>query len=189
MGEALGRLEHLLPTQVPALWESLRPPCAAADLDALRRAVEPHELTDDIVEVLKWRDGQVWTAGTWWPVLNSGRLLSAREAVEHYVSMCKICEPEQWTESWLPITHEGWYQTAIELDRPLRGLVVEGSFPDPPHPFAPSLTAVMHASCELIEEGLVPEPEGSGHHVLVWRRRCSEVLRACYRWYGWAPAL
>jgi hypothetical protein len=42
--------------------------------------------------------------------------LSAREAVEHYVAMRDICEPEQWTASWLPITHEGWYQTAIELD-------------------------------------------------------------------------
>jgi len=151
MSLALECLEQLLPAEAPHLWESLQPPCTLAELDALRRTVEPHELTEDLVEVLRWRDGQARVAHGWWPVLNSGHLLSAQEAIEHYVSMCKICAPEQWTASWLPITHEGWYQTAIELDEPLRGLIVEGSFPDPPHPLAPSLTAVMHATCELLQ--------------------------------------
>jgi cell wall assembly regulator SMI1 len=131
MPDVLERLERVLPQAAPDLWQSLRPPCAEPDLDALRNAVEPYELPEDYVQLLKWHDGQIKDS-PWWPVLDSGHLLSAQEAIEKTRRMRKACkEPWQWSDSWLAITHASWNQAAIELRFPLRGMLVDAGFPDP----------------------------------------------------------
>lgn len=47
MTEALSRLEELLPSQAPKMWESLRPPVTDDDIESLRVAVAPCELASE----------------------------------------------------------------------------------------------------------------------------------------------
>ena len=137
VSEAITRLEHLLPVHEPDLWASLQPPATPEAVDALRATIAPHDLPSDIVELLSWRNGGPW-GGPWWPILECVHLLSTDEIIDHYGWLCENTDEWQWCRSWLPIAHEGWNQCGIELDGEQRGLVVNGSFPDPPVPWAPS---------------------------------------------------
>lgn len=148
MAEALSRLEDLLPSRAPSLWESLRPPATDEDIGSLRQAVAPFELCSECEQLLRWRNGADPVPGSCWPILDCGPLLSASDAAEHYRWM--VDEGEEWHRSWLPFVHDAWAQCGVELSESHRGVIVDGSFPDPPVAIAPSLTAVLHATCEIV---------------------------------------
>lgn len=155
MSDVVAWLERLLPAHEPELWASLQPPAEADELESLRQAASPFEVTDEWPELLRWHNGGPW-GGPWWPLLESGHLLGVRESIEHYQWLCANTEEWQWHRSWLPIVHDGWAQCGIELDGDYRGLIVDGSFPDPPRrkhlpgSSAPESTFPFGASpCEL----------------------------------------
>jgi hypothetical protein len=147
--ELLYRLDSLLGDHEPEFAASLNAPATDADIEELQAAVGPYEVPRELEMIFRWHNGQ-WTSS--WPLLNSGPLLDTKSAAKHRRSLERASEaPFQWTGSWLPITHEGWAQTVIELDEPLRGLVIDAGFPDPPSVQAHDLTCVIQALCILIE--------------------------------------
>lgn len=187
VSEAITRLEHLLPLHEPDLWASLQPPATPDAVDALRATIAPHDLPSDFVEVLSWRNGGPW-GGPWWPILECGHLLSTDEIIDHYRWLCGNTDEWQWRRSWLPIAHDGWNQCGIELDGEQRGLVVNGSFPDPPAPWAPSLVAVLHATCAALEAKLPSQPRVfKGPEFESWIEKQAAVVAATYGPYGGLP--
>ena len=71
LDESLERLSELLPEREPEFWATLNPPVLASDLDALRGLLDPYELHDELVALLRWHDGQhdsKYNEGAW-PVL------------------------------------------------------------------------------------------------------------------------
>jgi hypothetical protein len=155
--QVLDRLGGVLPERAPALWKSLRAPVGAADLDALRRTVEPYELPGEVVAMLRWADGQDPERGwqLWWPSISCGPLLSAARAAEQYRFFRDKAEDWQWSPLWLPVAHDGWNQAGVEMvtDRP--GAVIDASSHDPDVTVvAPSLAAMLDVAADLLEMGL-----------------------------------
>ena len=83
VAEAVGGLGALLPSYEPELWESLQPAAAERELEFLRESVAPFEVPAEWTQVLGWRNGGPW-GGPWWPVVDCGHLLGAKEGMEHY---------------------------------------------------------------------------------------------------------
>lgn len=180
LGEILLRLDALLPTHDPALWATLNPPAADEDIEALREALAPHLLSEELVTLLQWHDGQAPEAcgEDAWPLLECGPLLGASAAREHYEFMSEECEPSQWSPSWVPVMHERWSTAAIELALPLRGMVVDASFPDPPRPVAGSLTAIMGSVCKLVEARFpLRSPASEGPDTVRWQSDRERLIR------------
>jgi hypothetical protein len=149
--EELARLDALLRTHDAELAETLNPSVGNEDLELLRELVLPYQLHPDVETLLRWHDGL--EAARSWPVI-SGPLLSARQIADHHRFMTDICEPFQWSRSWLPFAHEGWYTTVVECALPLAGTVIDASFPDAPSPKSFSLAHVMGRVCDLVEAGV-----------------------------------
>jgi hypothetical protein len=121
--------------------------------------------------------------------VDAGHLLSAGEGVEHYRWLCDETEEWVWHRSWLPIAHEGWYQCGVELDGEQRGLIVNASFPDAAVPLAPSVPAMLHATCATIEAGIPSRPAVfEGPEFESWLARRAAVVRVTYENYGGLPA-
>ncbi len=158
--EELARLDGILPEHDPELAASLNPPVLDKDLGILRALVDPHELPSEIETLLRWHDGQ--SRNRSWPLIEAGPLLSAAQIAEHHRHMGEMCEPFQWSDSWLPVAHEGWYTTVVECALPLAGMVIDASFPDTPSPKAFSLAVVMGRACDLLEAGIEFTIPGSG---------------------------
>ncbi len=178
LADALERLETLLPEYDPDLYESLNPPVVASDLQALQNVIKPHELHPDIEALLRWHDGQIH--GRWWPLIESGNLLTAENAREHYLQMDEHCEPFQWSSSWMPIAHEGWYTIVVECALPLAGMVVDAGFPDPPQPKAFSLMHVMRCVCNLIEANIPLKAPARGPATDSWMDDRNAALRRAW---------
>jgi len=159
LDESLERLSELLPEREPEFWATLNPPVLASDLDALRGLLDPYELHDELVALLRWHDGQhdsKYNEGAW-PVIECGPLNSALGACEFYKLhnyWAESIEVGRWSASWVPLMHVRHSVAAVEMAKPLDGLVIDASFGEPkPRPVALSLAAVMQAICVLVEEG------------------------------------
>jgi hypothetical protein len=187
VSEALLRHQGLLPTQTPELWENLRPPATDDEIADLRRAITPYALCPEYEHLLRWRNGAVAGPGSWWPILDCGPLLSAADAAEHYRRLVEMCEEWQWHRSWLPITHGAWAQVGIELGEHGRGVIVDGSFPDPPVAIAPSLAAVLHATCEVVAN--VPDFDRPRRLKSSFDAEIKAILAPIYAAYGATPAI
>jgi hypothetical protein len=184
MAEVIATLEELLPLHEPDLWASLQPGATDQQLQQLRESVGPFAVPSDWLELLRWRNGGPW-GGPWWPVLDAGHLLGTPEAIEHYSWLCENTDEWQWHRSWLPIAHEGWNQCGIEAATDETGLIVDGSFPDPPMRLAPSLPAVLHATCATMEAGISSQPPASSaEQIESWATRRAAVVDAIYKEYG-----
>jgi hypothetical protein len=176
MEEALARLDTLLPERAPQLAAARQPPVAETDLDALRRAVDPHELPAHLVTLLRWSDG---VPGHWWPSLECGALLGAAGAAEHYAWLCENAEPEMpWPRCVLPVFHQGWYQAGLELVPGRPGVIVDGSFPDAAYRVvAPSLLAAIDVTANLLELDLPLDPVPERERAALMERR--------HEWSSW----
>jgi hypothetical protein len=152
--DALGRLDLLLPEKAPTVAAALRAPVTERDLHLLRDAVAPIGLPDDLRELLSWHDGMAFDPPAWWPLMASGPLLSASDISDFYAFCCSDDMPEGWRASWLPIASDRSFSAAVETSGPATGLVIEASEPDEARPLAPSLTAMLHATCEVLESDL-----------------------------------
>jgi hypothetical protein len=182
--QVLDRLGGVLPERAPVLWESLRAPVAAADLDALRRAVEPFELPGEVVAMLQWADGQEPVGGreVWWPSISCGPLLSAAGTAEQYRFLPSITENWQWSPLWLPIARAGWDQAFVEMTTDRPGVVIDASFHDPgTMVVAPSLAAMLDLVTDMIETGLVPDPPDDQEAF----RRHTALIDARADWASW----
>lgn len=146
----------------------------------------PVDVVDDWIDLLRWHNGGRWSRRSW-PLLDPGHVLGVRETIEHYELLCGVTEEWQWHRSWLPITHDSWSQCGIELGGEHRGLIVDGSFPDPPLALAPSLVAMLHATCAVIEAGLQDDEPVRLPHAYV-RVRQKELIDPIYALYGEIPA-
>jgi hypothetical protein len=182
MPAVIAQLEQVLPAHEPELWANLQPPTTDEELTLLRDAVAPFDVVDEWIDLLRWHNGGRWSRRSW-PLLDSGNLLGVRETIEHYKLLCGVTEEWQWHRSWLPITHDSWSQCGIELTGEHRGLIVDGSFPDPPRAVAPSLVAMLHATCAVIEAGLQDEEPVRLPHAYV-RVRQKELIDPIYALYG-----
>lgn len=152
--QVIRRLDELLLDHERGFAESLKEPATDSEIEALRVATQPYELIAEVEMLYRWHNGQRESPHRW-PLLEAGPLLTTDEAARQRQSLCDICEePFQWSEAWLPITHESWGQIAVNLDEPLQGLVINASFPDEPSVLAESLAAVLEAICCLIETGI-----------------------------------
>jgi hypothetical protein len=199
LDESLERLDELLPTREPELWASLNPPVAESELDGLRRALEPYELHDELVAFLRWHDGQNdprYNEGAW-PLIECGPLLGALGACSflQFDFLAESIEIGTWSASWVPLTAVRHSVAAVEMAKPLDGLVVDASFGEPkPRPVAQSLAALMHAICVLVEEGFpLREAPGESLSARRWVER-EDLVRPFSTVYGQglmrtAPAL
>jgi hypothetical protein len=172
--DLLERLDALLDKHEPVFAVTLNPPATQDEIDALRAAVRPHEIPQELEMIYRWHNGQA-DGAPWWPLLDHGPLLSIAAAIEHRDVLVKVCEePFQWSEAWFPITHASWAQLAVQLSEPLKGLVIRAGFPDPPAPVADDLTAVMQAVCIVLDAGLPlfeEEPRTAGWEGVRQRNR------------------
>jgi hypothetical protein len=174
--EVLARLDVLLIADEREFAESLNPPATDSEIEALRASLDPYELIDEVELLYRWHNGQDDRLG--WPLLESGPLLAASEAVKHRDLLRDDCELWQWSASWLPITHSSWNQSAVELGEPLQGIVVDASFPDGPTVQAESLAAAVQAICSLIEAGVPLDTSASTDpDRLAWMKRRNEALQ------------
>ena len=155
MTEVLLRLRMDLPRLAPALWDSLRGPADDDVREALRVAVEPMPLPDELDVFLRAHDGQSIGAG-WWPTLDSGPLLSGQQIAEEVTWFRCNGEPWQWSAAWIPVTHEQWYQTVIDAVPGRSGTVIDASWPDLPRAMAPSFAHAVDAVIDLGRAGLLP---------------------------------
>jgi hypothetical protein len=182
--EELGRLDGLLAGHDPELAGTLNPPAGDEDLEMLRKLMHPYELPREIEMLLRWHDGQRPSRS--WPLIESGPLLRAVQIAEYHGRMSDTCEPFQWSASWLPVAHEGWYMTVVECALPLAGMVIDASFPGPPSPKAFSLADVMGRICDLAEAGVaftIPSASSSEDRRSVERKRWKQrkdVLQRSY---------
>lgn len=159
LDESLERLDALLPEREPEFWASLNRPVVEKDLDALRRLLDPYELHEELVALLRWHDGQrdsKHNEGAW-PLIECGPLLSALGACEFFEldnHWAESIDAGWWSASWVPITAIRHSVAVVETAGPLDGLVINASFGEPkPTPCAQSLAALMRAICILVEEG------------------------------------
>ena len=177
--EALAQLDRMLPAAAGDLWESLRPPASASDLDELRRVVAPHDLPEELLDVLSWHDGQA-TGAPWWPVTETGPLLSAAAAMNDYQWLRANCPATQWHPSWLPIIHQQLWFSAIELAPEHRGLIIEVNV-DGAFPRAASLAAVFHATVALLEAGTCDGYDAERHS------EAEQIIASTYTLFGELP--
>jgi hypothetical protein len=154
MTEALRRLGLDLPASAPALYDGLRGPAAADALEALRAAVAPMPLPEELEVFLRAHDGQALDAD-WWPTLDCGPLLSCDDIVAFLGSMRATAEPWQWSVAWIPVAHEQWYQAAVDAVPERSGTVIDASWPDPPRSVAPTLAHAIDAVVDLGRAGLL----------------------------------
>jgi hypothetical protein len=182
--EELARLDGILPEHDPELVGTLNPPVREENLEMLRELIRPHELPAELETLLRWHDGQSRSRS--WPLIEAGPLLSAAQIAEHHRHMGSMCEPFQWSDSWLPVAHEGWYTTVVECALPLAAMVIDASFPEPPSPKAFSLAVVMGRVCDLLEAGVeftIPSSgtaeDGREIEKARWRLR-KDVLQLSY---------
>ncbi|HEX4467659.1 MAG TPA: hypothetical protein VH025_10765 [Solirubrobacteraceae bacterium] len=160
LGESLERLDQLLPEREPEFWATLNPPAIESDLDVLRRVLDPYEPHDELVQLLRWHDGQrddpSYTEGAW-PLIECGPMLSAlgaREAYQREDLWSELIELGWWSTSWVPLWMTRWSIGVVEMARPLGGLVLDASFGElRARPVAQSLSALMQAVCVIVEEG------------------------------------
>lgn len=155
MTEVLRRLRMDLPHLAPALWDGLRGPADEDAREALRAAVEPMPLPDELDVFLRAHDGQSSEAG-WWPTLDSGPLLSGQQIAEQVTWFRSHGEPWQWSVAWIPVTHEQWYQAVIDAVPERSGTVIDASWPDLPRAIAPSFAHAVDAVVDLGRAGLLP---------------------------------
>jgi hypothetical protein len=185
MAEVLDRLDGVLPRRAPRIWESRRPPVTRADLDKLRRAVDPYEVPGEVVAMLRWADGQVH-GGPWWPAISCGPLLSAARAAEHYAWLCEETEDWQWNRLWLPVAHEGWYQAGVEMTLGHPGVVLDGSFPDAEARIvAPSLAAMLDVTTQMLESGLPPDTPHDTDGYRRWKAERDAIMDRRDEWQTW----
>lgn len=183
LAEELARLDGILGQHDAELAASLNPPVGGEDLGMLRELVRPHELPAELETLLRWHDGQSGRRS--WPLIESGPLLSVAQIADHHRHMGDMCEPFQWSDSWLPVAHEGWYTTVVECALPLAGMVIDASFPDPPSPKAFSLAVVMGRACDLLAAGVdftIPPPSSPEDRRDIererWRQRKAVLQRS-----------
>jgi cell wall assembly regulator SMI1 len=179
----LKRLDELLPVHEPEVWASLRDPVSERDLADLSAAITPHQLPNDVVELLRWHDRQ---AGAWWPLMACGPLLGATEAAEQYKYNFMREIPEDWHRSWLPIAAEGWYRVGVEMAGEHKGLLIEASSPERPSPLAPSIAAMLHATCDVLEAGIRAQSVDVEGDEQLWQER-NDITARRYTAYGGLP--
>ena len=155
MTDVVRRLRMDLPRLAPALWGSLRGPADGDVPEALRAAVEPMSLPDELDVFLRAHDGQSSEAG-WWPTLDSGRLLSGEQIAEQIAWFRSHGQPWQWSVAWIPIAHEQWYQAVIDAAPERSRTVIDASWPDLPRAIAPSFAHAVDAVVDLGRAGLLP---------------------------------
>jgi hypothetical protein len=181
----LDRLDQVLPDRAPQLWQSRRPPASPADLDALRRAVDPYEVPDEVLALLRWANGQQGNSPSW-PSVDCGPLLSATQAAEHYSWLRDETEIWQWNPLWLPVTHEGWYQAGVEMTSDHPGAVIDGSFPDPEvRVVAPSLAAMLELPAAMLEAGVAITPPQDPAGYRRWRDERQALIDGHDDWRAW----
>jgi hypothetical protein len=166
MTEALSRLDMLLPQKAPELAATLLPPASDSDLEQLRVAVMPFVLPDDLVELYRWHDGQDAAQRVWWPVISTGALFGIADAIKYYeiIVLEEVKNTDEWRRSWFPIAAEGWSRSLIDMGDEAHGLIIDASSPDMPTPQAPSLTALMHATCEVLAADLPLDLEATARY-------------------------
>jgi cell wall assembly regulator SMI1 len=177
--QATQRLDGLLLENEQQFAESLNAGATDRDIEALRVAIQPYELPAEVEMLYRWHNGQKESQPpVWWPLLEAGPLLNTEQASTEREQLSRICkEPFQWSEAWLPITHEGWAQVAVKLDEPLQGLVIDAGFPDEPSVKAQSLAAVVQAIARLIEAGVpLYSTAEDGRHEQEWVDERNRVL-------------
>ncbi|MBD8729473.1 hypothetical protein [Frigoribacterium sp. CFBP 13707] len=155
MTEVLRRLRMDLPHLAPALWDSVRGPADDDVREALRAAVEPMPLPDELDVFLRAHDGQSSGAG-WWPTLDSGPPLSGQQIAEQVTWSRSDGEHSQWSVAWIPVTHEQWYQAVLDAVPERSGTVIDASWPDLPRAMAPSFAHAVDAVIDLGRAGLLP---------------------------------
>lgn len=187
--ESLARLDELLPEREPEFWATFNPPVAESDLDVLRRRMEPYELHPELVALLRWHDGQSDTKlneGAW-PLIECGPLLGAVAACKflEFDFLAESIEIGTWSASWVPLNAIRHSVAAIEMAKPLDGLVIDASFGEPkPRPVAQSLADLMRAICVLVEEGFpLRQPPGEGLSARQWVQR-EDLVRPFSTVYG-----
>lgn len=176
----LDRLGDAVQRHAPDVWETLRPGAGETELAVLRKAVRPHKLTGDVTALFRWADGQE-RGGPWWPGMECGPLLSTAAAAEQYAFMTeRLAEPWQWSALWVPIAHEGWHTAGVEIAPDGPGVVIDGSFPEPPRVIAPTLATLLDVTADMVEAGI--GSSATYANAIAWRQTRAELMDARPEW-------
>jgi hypothetical protein len=177
----LGRLSGIMQTHAPDVWEALRPGASEAELDLLREAVRPYELTGELAALFRWANGQ--EGGPWWPGMECGRLLTTADAAAHYHWLIKHAEPWQWSPLWVPIAYDGWNQAGVEITSDRPGVVIDGSFPDSAQVIAPTLATLLDVTADMVQAGT--GSPSAYPDARVWRKERAALVDARPEWSNW----
>jgi cell wall assembly regulator SMI1 len=187
---ALERLSTWLSRDGQEVLQSLRPPATDADLDELRRAIEPYEIPPELVTMLRWHNGQPREPEPP-PLLPlpEGPFLGTSDAAKSYKLLTEELEPWQWCRLWIPILQHRWSQTGVEVAPDGPGVVIEADFGNPHQAIvSSSLAALMHATADMAEAGLLLSGPSSGPEYEKWFRERQGLIaeRAdCAGWSNW----
>jgi hypothetical protein len=122
-----------------------------------------------------------------WPLIECGPLLGALEACRFLELdfLAESIEVGTWSPSWVPLTAIRHSVSAVEMAKPLDGLVIDASFGEPkPAPRAQSLAAMMQAICALVEEGFpLRDRPGEEFTAKRWLER-EDLIRPARTVYG-----
>jgi hypothetical protein len=90
-----------------------------------------------------------------------------------------------WSASWVPLTAIRHSVAAVEMAKPLDGLVIDACFGDPkPTPRAQSLAAMMQAICVVVEAGFpLRAALGEGLNAKQWVER-EDLIRPFHTVYA-----
>jgi cell wall assembly regulator SMI1 len=176
---ALQRLGAWMSRDGLEIQESMGPPATDRELDELRRAIEPYKVPSEVVTMLRWHNGQPREPECP-PLLPlpEGPLLGAGDAAKSYKFLTEDLEPWQWCPMWVPILQHRWSQTGVEIVPDGPGVVVEADFGNPRLTIvSSSLAALLHATADMAEAGLLPDPPYS---------ECQRLIAARAEQAGWS---
>ena len=170
---ALARLDELI-GGAPELAGSIRGPATDLDLEAIHRAVQPLEAPPELIELLRWANGQVrGHTSPWWPAVYEGTLLAAESIAGIYQQRCsEAFDGANWPPL-LPFCGEQLSQASIELSAGRPGVIARTPFDDAIEVVAPSLAAVLEATSDLIEAGHPMSPPDYTAGFSEWDRQRS----------------
>lgn len=164
-------------------------PATEQELDALRAAVQPFSVPEEVLTLLRWSNG--WEDGDWPVAFASGGINPVRNIIESYRQMCD--EPSfrsSWNPLWMPLFHESWTEGSVELLPAATSVIIHTYWTDDVLTItAPTVAAELDAVADLLDAGLLdenPDTLTAAPSMISFDRRRKEIVERTNARHGWS---